>query len=181
MEYAPHIGIVNPVKKVPVKKVEEVPVEEEKKVEEEPPKEEEKEEPEEPEPKPDLPNFKDLIQLYAEEVIADFSQCYTQDDREIPYDDFQFLLLNSFYKVEPLAELFKDRRVKFVDIIMSTIKKNDNDCVNFDDVIQKNIKDMDLSILAPQFNKITTGLIIDENGVPNFKNEQNNKIYEFLI
>ena len=46
-------------------------------------------------------------------------------------------MLNSFYKVPKLAELFQGARAKFVDIIMATIPKDQNDCINFDDVMRE--------------------------------------------
>ena len=84
----------------------------------------------------DMPNFKELISSLQNEILEDFKQCYSQDDRELPHDDFNFLLLNSFYKVPKLAELFQGARAKFVDIIMATIPKDQNDCINFDDVMR---------------------------------------------
>ena len=83
-----------------------------------------------------MPNFRELIQLLHEEIDKDFKTCYSQDDRELPHDDFHFLVVNSFYKVPQLAEQFQGQRAKFVDIIMSTIQKDDNDCINFDTVMK---------------------------------------------
>jgi hypothetical protein len=45
-------------------------------------------------------------------------------------------MLNSFYKVPKLAELFQGNRAKFIEIILATIPKDENDCINFDDVMK---------------------------------------------
>ena len=90
-------------------------------------------------------------------------------------------MLNSFYKVPKLAELFQGNRAKFIEIILATIPKDENDCINFDDVMKNQIENMDIKSLKGQFNAISSGHSIDEEGLLTIKTvPQENKIYEFV-
>ena len=90
-------------------------------------------------------------------------------------------MLNSFYKVPKLAELFQGNRAKFIEIILATIPKDENDCINFDDVMKNQIENMDIKSLKNQFNAISSGHSIDEEGLLTIKTvPQENKIYEFV-
>ena len=64
---------------------------------------------------------------------------------------------------------------------MATIQKDDNDCINFDDVMKEKIENMDIKSLKDKFNAISTGHTIDEEGNPSKKAApQENLIYEFV-